>query len=145
MTKELLITKTITLNAAAEKVWDALTNPAKTKEYMYNCEALSDWKVGSPLIWKGAKDGVVYVKGTIVAIEKGKRLQFTTFDPNSTMEDVPSNYITVTYGLSPEGNKTTLSIIQSTPVNATDAEKRHNESAAGWEMVLKGVKEVAEK
>src|SRR5438128_2229355 len=90
--KELIVKKSITLNANISKVWEALTNPQLTKQYMYNCEVISDWKVGSPLVWKGTEDGKVYVRGNIVSIDPGRRLQFTAFDPNSEMEDTPSNY-----------------------------------------------------
>lgn len=123
MTKELIVKKSIKLNANTSKVWDALTNPELTKKYMYGCEVISDWKVGSPLIWKGAEDGKIYVKGNILSIEPGKRLQFTTFDPNSKLEDKPSNYTTVTYELSPEDGTTELTVTQGDFAKAEDGEK----------------------
>ncbi len=74
MTTPLFIKNTITINAPASKVWDALVNPEQTKEYMFGCEALSDWKAGSPLLWKGNYEGkeMVFVKGNIVKIHPGK-------------------------------------------------------------------------
>ena len=145
MEKELIVKKSVTVNADISKVWDALTNPERTKNYMFGCEALSDWKVGSPLIWKGAADGKVYVKGNIVKIQHEKLLQYTTFDPNSDFEDVPSNYLTVTIELSPEKGQTTLSVTQGDFAGVENGEKRYNDSIGGWDYALKGLKEVVEK
>lgn len=74
MSKPLIITNSITINAPAEKVWDALINPEQTKKYMFGCETVSDWKPGSELLWKGHYEGndMVFVKGKIVAINLEK-------------------------------------------------------------------------
>jgi uncharacterized protein YndB with AHSA1/START domain len=145
MHKELTVKKSVKLNADSRKVWDALTNPQLTKQYMYNCEILCDWKVGSPLIWKGAEDGKVYVKGNIVSIDPGRRLQFTTFDPNSEMQDTPLNYTTVTYELSPQNGTTELTVTQGDFSKVVDGEKRYNHTVGGWDYALKGLKELLEK
>src|ERR1700754_4565172 len=111
MTQTLTVTNTITIQAPAAKVWDALTNPAQTKKYMFGCEALSEWKVGSPLIWKGNFNGVelVAVKGSILEIRPGKYLAYTAIDPNSTtVPDLPENYLTVTCTLEEEKGQTVL-------------------------------------
>ena len=68
MKKELIVKKTIILSAEVSKVWDALTNPEQTKQYMFGCEAISDWQIGSPLIWKGAADGKAYVKAILLTL-----------------------------------------------------------------------------
>jgi len=90
----LIVKNTITINAPASKVWDALVNPQQTKKYMFGCETVSDWKPGSPLLWKGVFDGkeLVAVKGTVVSIQPEKYLEYTTIDPNNpNMEDIPEN------------------------------------------------------
>ncbi|MBD3290791.1 hypothetical protein GF337_18435, partial [candidate division KSB1 bacterium] len=100
MTDELIFKKSLEIKAPPKKVWDALTNPAMTLKYMY-CEVQSDWNVGSQVIWKGYHDGkeVVFVRGKITAIKPQKLLQFTLFDPNKGIADVPENYVLVTYEL----------------------------------------------
>ena len=67
----LFVKNTITINASANKVWDALVNPEQTKKYMFGCETVSDWKVGSELLWKGNYEGkeMIFVKGHIINIE----------------------------------------------------------------------------
>src|SRR5690349_9455815 len=104
MDKQLIIKNDITINAPASVVWNALTNPLQTKKYMFGCETVTDWKPGSPLVWKGVFDGkeLVAVKGSVVSIQEGKYLAYTTFDPNSTTQDIPDNYATVTYTLKEE-------------------------------------------
>jgi len=98
MEGELIVKNNITINAPASKVWDALVNPEQTKKYMFGCEAISDWKPGSQLLWKGLWEGkeMVFVKGNIISINPERLLEYTTFHPNSTIEDIPENYTTVT-------------------------------------------------
>src|ERR1700730_7396001 len=102
MSKALFVKNSISINASASKVWDALVNPEQTKKYMFGCETVSDWKIGSPLLWKAIYEGkeMVFVKGIIFHIQPGKFLAYTTIDPNSGIEDIPGNYLTVTYELS---------------------------------------------
>jgi uncharacterized protein YndB with AHSA1/START domain len=146
--QELTVQSKITLNAPASKVWDALTNPEQTKKYMFGCEAISDWKVGSPLLWKGSYEGkeMVFVKGNIVNIEPGKFLAYTTIDPNSAMEDIPENYLTVTYFLTEEGDKTSLTVTQGDYSKVAEGEKRYKETVdgGGWQPILDQIKKLVE-
>ena len=149
MSHPLIVTNTITIRASAAKVWDALTNPARTKEYMFGCEALSDWKVGSPLIWKGNFDGVelIAVKGSIVEIQPGKFLAYTVIDPNNpSIPDLPENYLTVTYVLSEEEGETLLTATQGDYNIVADGENRykHAVDGGGWAPVLAGIKKLVE-
>ena len=81
----LIIKNSISIDAPASRVWDALVNPAQTKKYMFGCEAISDWKIGSPLIWRGVYEGneMIFVKGNIVELIPEKLLAYTVIDPNS--------------------------------------------------------------
>ena len=146
MGQTLTVKKEIQLNADMTKVWEVLTQPGWTKKYMFGCEVESDWIAGSPILWKGTVDGkkIVYVKGTIVSIETGRLLQYTTFDPNSGMEDVPANYTTVTYSLVPEHGHTILSVSQGDYSKVADGQKRYEETLKGWDMVLENIKELLE-
>ena len=136
----------ITIDAPVSEVWDTLTNPEKTKHYMYGCEVVSDWKIGSSVLWKGAEDSVVYVKGTLVALEEEKVFSFTTFDPNGTYEDVPENYLTATYTLRPEGNSTFLKVTQGDYAAVAEGDKRYEDTVAqgGWGSVLEAIKKLVE-
>ena len=144
MTKELVVKRSSNIKAPASRVWEILTDPEHTKKYMFGCEVISDWKIGSPLLWKGAKDGIVYVKGRLLTLDKEKLFEFTVFDPNSGIEDVPSNYSTVTIELTPENGKTALSVTQGDFAGMADGKNRFMSAEAGWDMVLPKIKEMAE-
>lgn len=146
----LFVENTITIKAPAATVWDLLVNPQQTKKYMFGCETVSDWKVGSPLLWKGVYEGneMVFVKGDIVAIEPGKLLVYTVIDPNSTtIPDVPENYLTVTYALAEDNGQTVLTVSQGDFATVADGEKRYKETynnGDGWNPILVQIKALAE-
>lgn len=149
MEKELFIKNSISINASPAKVWNALVNPDETKKYMFGCEALSDWKVGSPLIWKGSYEGkeMIFVKGSIIAIQPEKLLAYTVIDPNSAVPDVPENYLTVTYTLAQENGGTLLSVSQGDYTKVADGERRYKDSyndGEGWNPILKAIKKLVE-
>lgn len=144
------VQNTISINAPADKVWDALTNPVQTKKYMFGCETVSDWRQGSPLLWRMEYEGkdLVAVKGDIVDIKPGELLAYTVIDPNNpTIEDKPENYLTVTYELSPENDSTLLTVTQGDYNKVADGEKRYAEAynnGEGWNPILVQIKAIAE-
>jgi uncharacterized protein YndB with AHSA1/START domain len=145
MSQPLIVKNSITIHAPAAKVWNALTNPAETKKYMFGCEALSDWKEGSPLIWKGNFNGVevVAVKGTVLKIRPGSYLEYTVIDPNNPkIPDLPENYLTVTCELVEQDGITTLTTTQgdySTVAEGADRYK-HTVDGGGWDPILQAIK-----
>ncbi len=148
MEKQLNIREEIEVNASTSKVWDALVNPSQTKKYMFGCEAISDWKVGSSLIWKGVFDGkeLVAVTGKIVAIEKERYLAYTTFDPHGNLQDIPGNHTTVIYELTNINGKTKLVVTQGDFAKVGDGEKRYQDTIAGggWMTILTEIKKILE-
>lgn len=148
MSKPLIVENSITINAPAGKVWDALVNPDQTKKYMFNCEAISDWKVGSPLLWKMIHEGkeFVAVKGTVAEIRPQQFLAYTTIDPNSGIADVPENYLTVTYSLAAENGHTTLTVTQGDYAKVGDGDKRYHDTVdgGGWMPILVEIKKLVE-
>jgi uncharacterized protein YndB with AHSA1/START domain len=145
--KELKVKKSITLNADVSTVWKALTKPEMTKKYMLGTEVVSDWKVGSPILWKGSLqgEGKILVKGSIERIEAGKLLQFTTFDLNEKYSDVPSNYVQATYELTPKLGKTVLSVTQGDYSRVEDGLKRFTDADGSWNKALNALKTLVEK
>lgn len=145
----LFIRNNITINAPASKVWDALVNPEQTKRYMFGSEAISDWKVGSPLLWKGLYEGkeMIFVKGNIVDIKPERFLAYTVIDPNSTIEDIPENYLTVTYELIPQNGGTLFTVTQGDYSNVAEGERRFKDSSnngEGWNPILVQIKKLVE-
>ena len=145
MNKIMIIKEEIDFDFSEKKVWDLLTNPEITKQYMYGCEVLSEWKVGNLIIWKGiTEDGteVIYVKGEIIGIEKGKKVSFTMFDPNKGMEDKLENYVNLTYELQKLKNGTKLILTQGDFSKAENGKDRYEEASKGWQMVFPIMKKV---
>ena len=145
----LFIKNSITINAPVSKVWDALVNPEQTKKYMFGCEALSDWRVGSPLLWKGQYEGkeMIFVKGNVVEIKPERFLAYTVIDPNSTIEDIPENYLTITYELTAENGKTHFKVTQGDYSKVGDGEQRYKDSynnGEGWNPILVEIKKLVE-
>jgi uncharacterized protein YndB with AHSA1/START domain len=149
MSQPLFVKNTITINVPAATVWDALVNPAQTKKYMFGCETVSDWKPGSSLEWKGEYDGkeMIFVKGSILEINPGKFLVYTTIDPHSNIDDVSENYLTVTYDLKPENGHTVLTVTQGDYSKVAEGERRYNEAwnnGEGWNPILVQIKALVE-
>jgi len=147
--KPLFVKNTIAINAPASIVWAALTNPEQTRKYMFGCETVSDWKQGSSLEWKGNHEGkeMVFVKGIIADIIPEKLLAYTVIDPNSTIEDIPENYLTVTYDLKEQDEETILTVTQGDYSTVADSERRYNEAynnGEGWNPILIQIKSLAE-
>jgi len=147
--EKLIVRNTININAPVAKVWDALVNSEQTKKYMFGCEALSDWKVGSPLLWKGSYEGkeMIFVKGIILEIKPFSYLKYSVINPNSSMPDIPENYLNVTYELKENNGQTILAVIQDGFEDAADGEKRYKDvynNGEGWNPILVAIKQVVE-
>jgi len=141
MSKTPIATATTTINAPASKVWDALTKPEQIKQYMFGTEVTTDWKVGSPITYKGEWKGQAYEdKGKVLEFEPGKRLVSTFWSALAGLPDKPENYKKVGYELAPAGDKTKLTVTQDN--NATEEEA--SEAENNWRMVLEGIKKLAE-
>jgi uncharacterized protein YndB with AHSA1/START domain len=141
---ELLIHQSIEVAAPAELLWKILTNSEFIRQYMFGCNAESDWKPGSALLWRGAADGTLYVKGNIVSIDPPHSLVYTVFDPNSAMADIPSNYLTMTYKLSSLHDRgTQLEITQGDFSKVENGQKRYQDSLGGSE-ILETIRTLAE-
>ncbi len=113
MIKKLKVKKTIEINADTSQVWDALTNPKKIKQYLFGTETISDWKVGSTIIFQGEYQGQKYKdKGKILDIKEGQLLQYAYWSGFSGLEDKEENYSKVTYKLNRKEPSTILTLTQ---------------------------------
>ena len=139
--KTFVARQSITIHADASRVWEALTQPHLIQQYMFGTEVTTDWKVGSPIIYKGVWEGRAYEdKGRVLQVEPGKLLVSTFWSSLSGVPDLPENYKTVRYELSAEGDGTRLTVIQDN--NASQEEADHSEQ--NWKMVLEGIKKLVE-
>jgi uncharacterized protein YndB with AHSA1/START domain len=142
---ELLIRKNVEVDAPVEVLWKVLTDSEFIRQYMFGCNAESDWKSGSALLWRGAADGIIYVTGHIVTVEPPYRLVYTFIDPNSKIADDPSNYLTVTYDLKKRGDQASrLEITQGDFAAVANGQKRYEDSNDGDNSMLANIKNLAE-
>jgi uncharacterized protein YndB with AHSA1/START domain len=134
--------KRISVGAPPEVVWRALIDPAMVRQYMHGTNMETDWKVGSPITWKGEWQGRTYEdKGSVVAVEPKKLLKVTHWSPMGGTEDKPENYHTVTYEIAVQGEETILTVEQD---NNPSQEAANTMAEQNWGPVLEGLKAVAE-
>ncbi len=141
MNKNFTAQASITINAPVSKVWQALVNPEIIKQYLFNTDVISDWREGSPIVYRGEWQGKPFEdKGRILKIEPEKMLMSTHWSPLSGVPDTLENYHTVTYTLLDKGDSTEVTINQDN--NASEEEKEHSEQ--NWKAVLSGMKKLLE-
>jgi uncharacterized protein YndB with AHSA1/START domain len=141
MDKKLVARSSISINAPVEKVWNALVDPKSIKQYMFGTTVVSDWREGSPIVWKGEWEGKPYEdKGTILQFKRGRTLQYSHFSPLAGLPDTLENYHTVTVELSANGPQTHVSLAQDN--NETEEERAH--STENWDMMLVALKKFVE-
>lgn len=81
----------IAIKATPGQVWQAITDPAKTSKFWFNCSIRSEWEIGSPFeLWN--PEGKKQVEGIILTMEPPHKLamswRFLSF-PNIT-DETPS-------------------------------------------------------
>ena len=130
-----------TIKAPASKVWNALTKPELIRQYFFGTNVETDWKVGSPIYYRGEWQGKPYEdKGTILEVEPNRRLVSTHWSPLAGLPDSPEYYHTVTYLLSEHDGNTDVTLLQDK--NASEDEKSHSEE--NWKSILAGLKKLVE-
>ncbi len=141
MTGSFTATASITINASTAKVWKALTTPELMKQYFFGVDVITDWKVGSPILYRGQWEGKPFEdKGKVLKFEPERLLVTTHWSPLSGVPDSSENYHTVTYELSGQDGKTRVTLSQDN--NASEEEKAHSEQ--NWKMLLDSLKKLLE-
>ncbi len=143
---ELFIRKSIEVNAPADVLWRVLTDNTFIPQYMFGCVAETDWKPGSPLLWKGAADGKLYVKGHVAAVDAPCRLEYTVIDPNNpAVPDIPENYLSMIYEIRVRsGSGVVFEIIQGDYSKVAQGQKRYEDTLQGDDHFLAAIKKLAE-
>ena len=135
-------TSEILINAPAPEVWDALVNPEKIKQYLFGTNAVSDWKAGSPIFYRGEWEGKTYEdKGIILELVPEKLLVNTYWSSMGGLADLPENYQKITYSLDEKEGQTNLTLTQENSISQQNVDH----SGENWKMVLGKLKEIVEK
>ncbi|MDZ4728263.1 MAG: SRPBCC family protein [Leptospira sp.] len=138
----LILTMEKDIVSTIEKVWEILTEPKYIKEYLYGTEAISDWKEGSSLIFKGEWEGKAYLeKGTILEFQKPEKFSYSYFTLFYELPDLPENYAKIENKLTEKNGIVTLQLTQTGFVS----EEKLNHSIQNWNQCLEIIKNIAEK
>lgn len=109
MVNDLIVSRSVVLNATPERIWEALTHPGMTKQYLYNCEVQSDWQPGSAVRWRGDYLGKpVDVEGKVMDIVPGRYIKYSGFDRLAAGDVSRRGDIHITHEIIPQGNATKL-------------------------------------
>ncbi len=131
----------ITINAPAQRVWEALTNPELVKQWQYGSDLITDWKPGSPIKYHSEWQGIVYDQwGIVLEFTPNKLLKYTLFAPRPGFDDKPENYFTMTYRLTEMDDMTKLTINQDDPREQNDSDS----SDDGQNSILDDLKSLIE-
>lgn len=143
MRHDLAISQSIEVNAPVTKVWEALTNPAIIKDYLFGTETITDWKPGSEIIFQGEWEGNKYRDhGKILENIPGKKISYSYWTSFSGLEDKPENYATITYTIEKiDEQRTRFTWTQKGYAN----ENGYNHSLNGMVEFLASVKGVMER
>ena len=143
MNQNLKVSKSIEINASAAAIWRTLTNPEEIKIYLFGTETITDWKVGSPIIFQGEYNGTAYIdKGNVLENEANKKLVYNYWSGFSGLEDKLENYFIVTYLIEKTEEKSTkFTWMQS----GFSSEEKRQHTEMGLNAILLQIKTVAEK
>jgi uncharacterized protein YndB with AHSA1/START domain/DNA-binding transcriptional ArsR family regulator len=121
--------------ATPERVWQALTDSELTKQYYYGNTVESDWKPGSPMVYRNP-DGSESIVCEIVEADPPRRLVHTFFFPGT--DESPSR---CTWTIEARGEASLLVLTH----DEFDGETTTYRSVAhGWVPVLSGLKTLLE-
>ena len=136
------VKKEIIINATRDEVWQALTDPEMIKIYFFGTEVITDWKIGSPILFQGEWEGNSYQeKGIILDLIPQKLFKYSYWSSMSGTEDLPENYSIIVYQLVEEESGTTLIITQE----GFRDQKAYEDSDTNWGEILNSIKGLLEK
>ncbi|MCW3085826.1 MAG: ATPase [Bacteroidetes bacterium] len=103
----------ITINAAADTVFDALTKPELIQRWQFNRMLLTDWKTGSEIKFRTETEGKISEQwGTVLEVKKNELVKYNLFTPRPDLADKIENYAVTSYILTDKNGQTNVEIIQ---------------------------------
>lgn len=126
------------IETTPEKLWEALTNSAFTRQYWFDTEVKSDWKVGSPFAL--VMNGVTTDSGEILEADRPRRLSYTfKHEADAEMRKEPATK--VVFRIEHWSNLVKLTVTHE----GFDAGSKLLDSISkGWPAILSGLKSLLE-
>jgi uncharacterized protein YndB with AHSA1/START domain len=138
---DITTTQTVTIDAAIDDVWKALTTPSAIEQWFFGVQTETDWQPGNSVVHTGEWQGKPYQdKGTILRIEPPTLLVHTHWSPMSGLPDEPENYEEIRWELMERDGRTELTLRESNL--ASEEAKTASEQA--WTTVLGNLKQLLE-
>lgn len=129
----------VQVDAAPERVWQALTDPEMTQRYYFGTRVESDWSQGSSVRYRNAQGGVD-LEGEVLEFDPPRRLS-TTFRPTwaPDVEGTPPS--TVVWSVEPSGSGSRLTLThQGFDWSSPGADMIHG----AWQQTVAGLKQAVE-
>jgi uncharacterized protein YndB with AHSA1/START domain len=129
----------IYIRATPERIWQALTDSELVKRYYFGSVIESDFKPGSPLVYRQADGGRIDIEGEVIEADPPRRLVHTfTGRWDAEVNDPQTR---VAWEITPMGESCRLSVTHDgfTEENATFAQTK-----GGWPIILSGLKTLVE-
>jgi uncharacterized protein YndB with AHSA1/START domain len=127
------------IKTSADELWRAITQSAYTSKYFYGSGVESDWKTGSPFVYR-SPSGQSLIEGTVLESDPGRKLvlaQRFLWDPKSAAEK-PSR---ITYEIKEAAGTCRLTVTQDDFVDGSVA---YAATVGGWPWIASGLKTVLE-
>ena len=106
-------TTSVTIDAPASKVFEALTQPELVKQWQFGKTVQSSWKTGDPIKFIAEMEGTVLEQwGTILEIRLNELLTYNLFTPTPGIEEKPEHYNVTSYILTNDNGKTQIELVQ---------------------------------
>src|SRR5688572_21313057 len=120
----------ILVQAPRSAVWDAVTQPDLVQKYFFGTRLSTDWKVGSPLTFRGEWNGQAYEdRGDVLSFDPPRSLSYDYWSSFSGSEDVKERRQVIRYDLEETSEGTRVSVSQSN----IDTQERADHSAKNWQ------------
>lgn len=137
------VTKSITIKASSGKVWDALVKPDIIALYLFGTRVITDWNVGSPIIFKGNWHGTPFEdKGQVLEVKVNMLLKYSYWSSVLGLADIPENYTITTYALVNENGHVRLTVTQDNLQSQPQQVREYAEKY--WEDLLDALKKIVE-
>ena len=127
------------IETTPEKLWEALTSSAFTRQYWFGAEVRSDWSLGSPFAL--LLDGEVTDSGEILESDPPRRLSYSF--KHHKFEELRSEPISrVVFTIEPFGSLVRLTVLHD---GFVEGGKYLGAVSNGWPAILSGLKSLLER
>jgi uncharacterized protein YndB with AHSA1/START domain/DNA-binding transcriptional ArsR family regulator len=129
----------IYIKATPERIWQALTDSELVSQYYFGSVIDSDFRPGSPIVYKQPDTGRIDIEGQILEADPPRRLVHTfvvRWDPD--LNDAPTR---VAFDITPMGDACLLSVTHDGFESETET---YRSVGAGWPLILSGLKTLLE-